>query len=217
MDTKMVLNALVMFVPIPIFWTLFMQQGSRWVFQATRMNGDLGFYTLKPDQMIIFNSVFSILLVPVYERVFYPLLAKIGIKTTLQKVGCGLFCAAASFVIAALIEIQIEKSFISILWLLPQYFVLVMGEIMVYIQNLNFAYTEAPSSMKSVMLSFAYLTMAGGNLLMVFVSGTRLFESQVHEFLFFAGIMIIGMFIFIFLAVRYKYIKRDDHNEENKT
>lgn len=209
------LNVLTMFLPIPVFWTLHMQQGSRWVFQATRMNGDLGWYTIKPDQMIIFNSLFSLLLVPVFDKIFYPLLAKVGFKTPLQKMSGGLFFAAVSFVIAALVEMKIEKDFISILWLVPQYFVLVMGEIMLLIQNLNFAYTEAPQSMKSVMLAFAYLTMAGGNLFMVFISGTRVFESQVYEFLFFAGVMLLGMLIFIALAANYKYVKREG-TAENK-
>lgn len=213
-DTKMVLNALVMFVPIPIFWTLHMQQGSRWVFQAKRMDGELGFYTLKPDQMILFNSIFSLMLLPAYQRIIYPLLAKIGIKSPLQKISCGLFCASASFGIAALIEIQIEQKTINVLWLMPQYFVLVMGEIMVYIQCLNFAYKEAPPSMKSVMLSFVYLTQAGGNLIMVFVSGARVFESQAIEFLFFAGLMIVGLGIFIILAIRYKYVNDVECNKQ---
>lgn len=216
METKMVLNALVLFLPIPIFWTLQMQQGSRWVFQATRMDGDLGFYTLKPDQMIVFNSIFSIIMVPIFDRILYPLLAKVGFKTPLQKIAVGLSMAAASFVLAALIEMKIEKDFIHILWLIPQYFVMVLGEIMVLIPNYNFAYSEAPASMKSVMVAFVYLTMAGGNLFMIFISGSRLFASQVNEFLFFAGVMLVAMAIFIVLAVRYKYVttKSSDDNDE---
>lgn len=216
METKMVLNALVLFLPIPIFWTLQMQQGSRWVFQATRMDGDLGFYTLKPDQMIVFNSIFSIIMVPIFDRILYPLLAKVGFKTPLQKIAVGLSMAAASFVLAALIEMKIEKGFIHILWLVPQYFVMVLGEIMVLIPNYNFAYSEAPASMKSVMVAFVYLTMAGGNLFMIFISGSRLFASQVNEFLFFAGVMLVAMAIFIVLAVRYKYVttKRSDDNDK---
>lgn len=187
-----------------------MQQGSRWVFQATRMNGDLyGWYTIKPDQMIFFNSLFSMLMVPVYQRIIYPLIARIGIKSPLQKMSCGMFLASASFGIAALIEIQIEQDFIHILWLVPQYLVLAMGEIMLLIQNLNFAYQEAPPNMKSVMLACAYLSQAGGNLIMIFVSGTRIFENQVYEFLFFAGIMFVDMLIFICLAIRYNYVDRN--------
>jgi dipeptide/tripeptide permease len=204
-DTKSSLNVLVMMLPIPMFWTLHMQQGSRFVFQAIRMEGDLGFYTIKPDQMIIFNSLFSIILVPVYERIFYPILAKVGVTTPLRKITIGLFLAAAGFVTAALVEIRI-------LYLVPQYAILVMAEIMIYIPCLNFAYKEAPANMKSVMVAFFYLTMAVGNLFMVFISGSRIFESQVHEFLFFAGLMVIDTFIFIFLAVRYKYVQRAEES-----
>lgn len=177
------------------------------------MNGSLGWYTIKPDQMIVFNSLFSLILVPIFDRLLYPLLAKVGFKTPLQKMTGGLFFAAVSFVLAALLEMRIEKEFIHILWLLPQYFVMVMGEVMLLISNYNFAYTEAPASMKSVMVAFVYLTMAGGNLFMVFISGSRLFESQVYEFLFFAGVMLIDMAIFIVLAIRYKYVKRVDNDE----
>jgi dipeptide/tripeptide permease len=206
-ETKMVLNASLMLLPIPIFWTLHMQQNSRWVFQGTRMNGDLGFYTIKPDQMIILNNLFSILMVPIFERLLFPLMAKIGIKTTLQKIACGMFSAAVAFAAAAFVEAKIEEDFIHIFWLTPQYFAITVGEILLYVQSLNFAYNEAPASMKSVMLSFVYLTMAGGNLFMVFISGSKLFESQVYEFLFFAGLMLVDMMIFIVLAIKYKYVK----------
>lgn len=214
-ETKSVLRVLRMFLPIPLFWTLHMQQGSRWVFQATRMNGDFfGFYTIKPDQMIVLNSLFSIVMVPVFQRIIYPIIAKIGIKTPLQKMACGLFLASASFGIAALIEIQINKNFIHILWLVPQYLVLAMAEIMLLIQNLNFAYQEAPPRMKSVMLAFAYLSQAGGNLVMIFVSGTKIFESQAYEFLFFASIMLVDVVVFIALAVKYKYVEGDNRVEK---
>lgn len=208
-DTKSSLNVLVMLLPIPMFWTLHMQQGSRFVFQATRMNGDLGWYTIKPDQMIIFNSLFSIILVPVYERIFYPMLAKVGVTTPLRKICLGLLLAAVAFVIAAGVEIKINSSKnVHIMFLIPQYLVLVMAEIMMYIPCLSFAYNEAPADMKSVMLASVYLTMAVGNLFMVFISGSRIFMSQVHEFLFFAVIMVVDTMFFIALAMKYKYVER---------
>ena len=40
-DVKDVLKVLVMFLPLPGFWALFDQQGSRWTLQATRMNGEI--------------------------------------------------------------------------------------------------------------------------------------------------------------------------------
>ena len=40
-DVKAVLNVLWLFIPLPLFWTLFDQQGSRWTLQAVDMNGDV--------------------------------------------------------------------------------------------------------------------------------------------------------------------------------
>lgn len=64
-DTKTVLKVLKIFITIPIFWAVYGQQSSSWIFQANRMNLDLGFYTLKPDQLIALNPVFVIILLPV--------------------------------------------------------------------------------------------------------------------------------------------------------
>lgn len=34
METKILLNVLVLYIPLPLFWALFDQQGSRWTLQA---------------------------------------------------------------------------------------------------------------------------------------------------------------------------------------
>ena len=41
-DIKAMFKVLFMFLPLPVFWSLFDQQGSRWVLQAGQMNGDAG-------------------------------------------------------------------------------------------------------------------------------------------------------------------------------
>ena len=38
-DIKYVLRILILYIPLPLFWTLFDQQGSRWTLQAVRMDG----------------------------------------------------------------------------------------------------------------------------------------------------------------------------------
>jgi proton-dependent oligopeptide transporter, POT family len=207
-ETKIVLNILVMYLPIPLFWALHAQQASRWVFQATKLDGNVGFYTIKPDQMIVLNSFLGVVLIPVFEHLFYPLISKVGINTSLRKITLGGVFAGIAFILAAVVESQIGKEFHSILWMFPQYLVMVMAEILIYSANLNFSYTEAPKSMKSVMMAFMYLTVAGGSLIVVLISGIAFFESQVYEFLFFAGIMFIDIFIFGLLATRYKFVEQ---------
>nr|XP_047928186.1 solute carrier family 15 member 2 isoform X6 [Anser cygnoides] len=39
-EVKMVTRVLFLFIPLPMFWALFDQQGSRWTLQATKMNAD---------------------------------------------------------------------------------------------------------------------------------------------------------------------------------
>lgn len=210
-ESKVVLNVLVMFSPIPLFWALHAQQGSRWVFQAAKLDGDMGFYTIKPDQMIVLNSCLGVILIPVFEHFFYPFLSKVGIKTSLQKITLGLVFAAVAFILAAFVEFQIEKAFSSVMWMFPQYLAMVMAEVLIYTANLNFSYTQAPASMKSVMMAFLYLTVAGGSLIVVVISGVAFFESQAYEFLFFAAIMFVDILIFALLASRYKYAEEVQH------
>ena len=50
-DVKSLLGVLLLYIPVPIWWALFDQTGSRWTFQATRMDGSIGATTIKPDQM----------------------------------------------------------------------------------------------------------------------------------------------------------------------
>lgn len=213
-ETKTVVNILKLYLPLPIYWAVYTQQGSRWIFQATRMNGDLGFYTIKPDQMIIFNSLMGICAIPVCNYVIYPALAKIGIKTYLHKMTLGGFLAAAAFVISAFVQIQIADNFISIFWLVPQYLVLAISENFVYIANVSFAYAEAPPSMKSVMQAFIFLTIAIGDAIVAIISGTRIFESRTVELFFFAGVLCINQVVFGILAYRYERSKKKSVKEK---
>jgi dipeptide/tripeptide permease len=195
--TKAVLRIFMIFLPTSIYWAVFVQQGSRWTFQAMRMNGDLGFYTIKPDQMIAFNSLFSIILLPVCFYFFFPLLEKVGIKNFLHRITIGGFLCCISFLMAAVIELKIEDDFISILWLLPQFAILALSENFVYISSMDFAYSQTPNGMKSVMTAFVFLIIALGNLIITLISGFNLFNSQFYEFIFFSSLLFIDMLLFI--------------------
>ena len=44
MDVKALTRILFLYIPLPMFWALLDQQGSRWTLQANKMDGDLGFF-----------------------------------------------------------------------------------------------------------------------------------------------------------------------------
>ena len=93
-DVKCLLKVLWMYLPLPMFWALFDQlvvivpgnffssrhrhifQGSRWTFQATRMNGSIGSFSIKPDQMQLLNPALILLLIPLFDMFIYPAFAK---------------------------------------------------------------------------------------------------------------------------------------------
>lgn len=202
----MVLNVLTMFLPLPVFWALYTQVNSTFVFQATQMNGDIGWYTIKPDQMAMPITVFIIVLIPIFENFVYPIAAKFGIKSPLCKVAGGLICSGLAFLAAALVEFEIQKHEVHMLWLLPQYLLMAMAEVLLWVAIVSFAFTQAPNSMKSVMTALVYLTIAGGSLIIIVIKSANFLESQLVEFLFYSILMIFNTIFFVLLAKRYKYV-----------
>ncbi|CAL1598351.1 unnamed protein product [Knipowitschia caucasica] len=110
-QVKMVLKVLFLYIPLPMFWALFDQQGSRWTLQAITMNGDFGVFVVQPDQMQTVNPILILVLVPIMDSVVYPLIAKCNLNfSPLKRMTVGMFLAALAFVAAALVQIQIDAS-----------------------------------------------------------------------------------------------------------
>lgn len=193
-ETKQLFRVLVIFIPFPFFWALFEQQGSRWIVQAKRMNGQVGSFTIKPDQMQVFNPLLILILIPIFEIVIYPLMRKIGLPSSaIFRMITGMVLVATSFVICGFVELSMEervaswnaahpndvaltletfenKNQLHILSTLPQIFCITCGEILCSITGLEFAYAYAPPSMKSVCQSFFLLTNAFGNIITIIVT-----------------------------------------------
>lgn len=219
-ETRKLLKLLVLYIPLPFFWALFEQQGSRWTFQANKMNGDLGFYTIQPDQMQMINSLFILILIPFFDVVVYPLLNKIGLRQPVRRMAFGGILAAVAFLISALVQFKIESSpekTVNMLWLVPQYVVITMGEVMFSITGYALTYEHAPNSMKSVVQSIWHSTSMFGNLILLFIVKFTFFKSQAHEFLLFAAIMVIDMGIFMALARQFPYRTKTRVNVDERS
>ncbi|CRK92335.1 CLUMA_CG005856, isoform A [Clunio marinus] len=340
-DVKSVLKILLLFVPLPLFWALFDQQGSRWTFQATRMNGDIGFTEIKPDQMQVINPLLILVFIPIFDCAIYPFLAKIGLRRPLQKLAAGGILAGVAFLVSGLVELQLEKTYpvfpqpnesqpgksssffvksspkalsfeekidktksgyptirvlsdlesvnfikfvnnkgeeskkivthsinqfeilpssysvyadniklgdvelllggvytivisksssggiemkthiitspnsIHMLWLIPQFVIMTAGEVMFSVTGLEFAYSQAPTTMKSLLQACWLLTVAFGDVIVVIIAEAKIFQSQANEFFLFAIMMFIDMAIFGLLAMKYKYVKVNDKKDDS--
>lgn len=107
-DVKALMGVLFLYLPLPIFWALFDQQGSRWTLQATRMNGKLGGFTIKPDQIQVINPLLIILMIPLFNYVVYPALGKVKLNRPLQRMTIGGILAGVAFFICAFFQLKIE-------------------------------------------------------------------------------------------------------------
>uniref|UniRef100_A0A8B9JLW2 Solute carrier family 15 member 1 n=1 Tax=Astyanax mexicanus TaxID=7994 RepID=A0A8B9JLW2_ASTMX len=110
-QVKMVLKVLFLYIPLPMFWALFDQQGSRWTLQATTMDGNFGAFIVQPDQMQTVNPILILVMVPIVDSVVYPLIKKCGLNfTPLKRMTVGMFMAGLAFVAAALVQVQIDET-----------------------------------------------------------------------------------------------------------
>ncbi|CAB0011739.1 unnamed protein product [Nesidiocoris tenuis] len=226
-DTKIFMRLMLLFAPTIVFWALYEQQGSRWTFQANRMDGNVFGFVVQPDQMQTVNPVLCLLFIPLFEGIIYPVLAKLHIvRTPLQKLSWGGILAALSYVVAGLLQLKIENyelltittpNNLNLMWQIPQYIIITAAEIMFSITGLEFSFTQAPVSMKSVISSFWLLTDSFGNVIVLIVAGSHIVENQAYEMFLFAGLMGVVMVIFIIVAMNYKYsdIKDDGSEDEN--
>jgi len=98
---------------------------------------------------------------------------------------------------------DVNPSVVSVAWIFPQYFIITCAEILVSITALEFSYTQAPPSMKSVLSAVNLLTVSFGNVIVLIVAEARGFDQQSSEFFLFAGLVTLAGCLFAFLAYRY--------------
>ncbi|HQY19535.1 MAG TPA: POT family MFS transporter [Ignavibacteria bacterium] len=221
---KALVNLSVMYIFIAVFWSLFDQTGSSWVLQAEEMDKfvNLGFvkFELLASQIQAINPLLIMIFIPMFTYFVYPMVNKIFPLTMMRKISIGMFMAAFSFALIAIAETSITAGNTpSILWQFWAYVILTAAEVMVSITGLEFSYTQAPNSMKSIVMGLWFLGVSLGNGIAALVNeiivnddGSYKLEGSEY-FWFFAILMMVTAFAFVLLAKRYKvetYIQERD-------
>ena len=205
---KAVFRVLSIFAFIPFFWMLFDQKASTWVVQARSMDLRIGAWNFEPAQMQLVNPALVMLLIPFTTGVVYPLFKRMGWElTALRRMPIGMALGATSFVIAGLLNIPVSAGQrISVVWQVLPYIVLTVGEILVSVTGLEFAYTQAPLTMKSVIQSFWNLTTAAANLAVALASAFAVFRGT-GLFFYYAGFAYLAAAGLALVARRYKVVE----------
>ena len=154
----------IIFSFVAVFWALFDQTGSSWVLQAEDLNRNwLGVHWL-PSQIQAINPIMIVIMVPIFAFGIYPVLDKVFPLTPLRKVSIGLFVMVIGFAMVSVVQQWVDQGQQpSIGWQIFAYAILTSSEVMVSITCLEFAYTQAPRSMKSVIMALFLMSVALGN------------------------------------------------------
>ncbi|NXH38130.1 S15A1 protein, partial [Dicaeum eximium] len=106
---KMVLKVLFLYIPLPMFWAVFDQQVSRNCLACTLKN--IEFFS-HVHLLQIVNPILIVIMVPVADSLIYPLMKKCKLNfTPLKKMTVGMFLGSMAFVAAALVQVQIDKTY----------------------------------------------------------------------------------------------------------
>ncbi|GAB3791179.1 POT-type proton-dependent oligopeptide transporter [Dyella agri] len=158
-----VLRVLVIFALTTPFFSLFDQKASTWVLQGNAMAMPAWFQSA---QMQALNPLLVMLLIPFNNLVLYPILRRRGWEpTALRRMTAGIAFSGLAWIVVGTLQVLMDGGApLSILWQVLPYALLTMGEVLVSATGLEFAYSQAPASMKGVVMSFWNLTTTVGNL-----------------------------------------------------
>lgn len=211
-ENRKALGNLLMLVPfVAMFWALWQQNFSSWVLQSERMDRHLFGIDWKPAQIQTVNPIFILVMLPLFSYWIYPVMNKVFRLTPLRKIGMGLFVTALAFVIVGWIQLRIDAGGTPrIIWQILAFVVLTAGEVMVSVTHLEFAYTQAPKKLKSLVMC-TYLGAVGlGNVFTAAVNfliqnkdGTVRLQGASY-FFFFVVVMFATALLFVFFARFYQ-------------
>lgn len=195
---RSVLRVLVLFFLVTPFWSLFDQKASTWILQADAMTKPSWFQS---SQMQALNPLLVMTLIPFNNLVLYPALRRLGWEpTALRRMTAGIALAGLSWIAVGVMQVVLDGGgLFSITWQVLPYALLTLGEVLVSATGLEFAYSQAPQTMKGTLMSFWSLSVTIGNLWVLLVNAavrnsvvTNLIQSTgfgltAFQMFFFAG------------------------------
>jgi POT family proton-dependent oligopeptide transporter len=205
----------VLFGLVTPFWSLFDQKASTWVLQADQMTKPEWFQS---SMMQALNPALVLILIPFNKVVLYPLIERLGVRlTALRRMGAGIAFAGAAWIVVGLMQLWLDGGDkVAITWQVLPYALLTLGEVLVSTTGLEFAYSQAPMTMKGVIMSFWSLSVTVGNLWVLLsnvsvrsdavtarIAGTGLSVTAFQMF-FFAGFALVAALAFALYARRYQ-------------
>ncbi|KAL3693640.1 hypothetical protein R1sor_007291 [Riccia sorocarpa] len=220
-----------------LYYTVLAQMLTFSVGQSETLDRRLGPHFLVPPAVVgVFLHLTVLVTIPLYEVVIKPVLRHTTSHETgismLQRIGVGLVFSVLAMITAALVErkrLQVIATLnledhpgvmlpMSVFWLLPQYFLVGLGEVFAYIGHMEFFYTEAPKTMRTIGTGFFLFTLAMGyfaSSLIVYLVGSfstqwlhsrNINTSRLDKFYWLmAGLAGVNVVLYVLVSRNYTY------------
>ncbi|RDY11910.1 Protein NRT1/ PTR FAMILY 4.6, partial [Mucuna pruriens] len=178
-EVKIVIRILPIFMSTIMLNCCLAQLSTFSVQQSATMNTMLGSFKVPPASLPVFPVLFIMILAPLYNHIIVPFARKatkteMGI-THLQRIGTGLFLSIVAMAVAALVETKRKKTAskfglldstkplpITFLWVALQYIFLGSADLFTLAGMMEFFFTEAPWSMRSLATALSWASLAMG-------------------------------------------------------
>ncbi|KAA8894356.1 POT family-domain-containing protein [Sphaerosporella brunnea] len=215
LELKRALVACRVFCFFPVFWLLYGQMNTNFVSMA----GTMQTHGLPNDLLFNLDPITIIIFIPIVEKFLYPTLRKHGIPfRPITRITFGFFLVAGSMAYAAGIQKYVysqgpcydfplecpasdngaipNRAHIALQT--PAYFLIGIGEIFASITGLEYAFTKAPPSMKSLVTAIFLLQTAFGSAIGIGVVQTATHPHMVTFYACLAGITFLAGSAFFF-------------------
>jgi len=171
---KAIFNLLPFYALLPFFWAVYDSHSSIGLVQAERLDLCFGASVgcIQADQVAVLNPLLIVTLIPLIDKYALPAMQALPPAwaslhpTPLKRMTLGMYLATLSFALTGLLQSAIEagaKPHVALQ--IPQYLVLTLAEVGVSATGLEFFFSEAPASAKSVVMALFFITTALGDLL----------------------------------------------------
>lgn len=191
-EVRRALVACKVFCFFPIYWVVYSQMLNNFISQA----GQMSLHGIPNDLMQNWDPITIIIFIPICDYFLYPGLAKLGFKMyPITRIFWGFMLGAAAMAYAAGVQKLIYESGpcydqpaacpaalqddgtyapnnVHVAIQAPAYLLIGLSEIFASITGLEYAFTKAPASMKSFIMSLFLLTSAFGSALSIALSPT---------------------------------------------
>lgn len=211
----------------PVYWLTYGQMSNNFVSMA----GDMNTHKLPNDLLQAINPITIIIFIPICEHFVYPFVRRYTPLRAITKIFWGFMFGTASMVYAAVLQHFLYKAGpcydhpmecapeyknipnnIHIALQTPAYFLMGMSEIFASITGLEYAYTKAPVSMKSFIMSIFLLQNAFGLALGIALSPVSKNPKMVWNYTGLAVACFLSGVIFWILFNHYNY-REDEWND----